>query len=110
MVKSKTTIDHEQIRDWVEERTGKPAKLQLDLDQEEIIIDDNNTLLRIKFGDEKENLVEITWGEFFDQFEKDNVAFLYEEKTSDQKLSRVCKFVDRNDKLGEEDVKNELEA
>ncbi|HEU4714868.1 MAG TPA: hypothetical protein VFS76_25125 [Pyrinomonadaceae bacterium] len=44
----------------------------------------------------KDSLEEISWEEFFDGFEKNELAFLYQEETKDGELSRFSKLVDRN--------------
>ncbi len=70
----KTTTDHEKIRQWAEERGGRPAA----------VIGENEIAggLRIDFPDydSGEVLEEITWTEFFDKFEEQNLVFMYEEE------------------------------
>jgi hypothetical protein len=55
-------------------------------------------VLRIDYpgfsGDDR--LEEITWEEFFDGFEENELAFIYQDKTSDGEISRFSKLVDRN--------------
>ena len=82
---SKVTTDHDEIRRWVEERGGHPAEVK------------GTELLRIDYpGFSGENsLEEISWEEFFDAFEENNLAFLYQEKTKDGGKSRFSKLVDR---------------
>jgi hypothetical protein len=41
-------------------------------------------------------LEEITWDEFFDGFDTNKLAFLYQDKTADGKLSRFSKLIDRD--------------
>lgn len=43
----------------------------------------------------EESLEQIACDDFFDKFEEQNLAFLYEEETDDGELSRFCKFVGR---------------
>lgn len=38
----------------------------------------------------------IEWDEFFQIFEKSDLAFLHQDKTEDGKLSRFSKFVSRS--------------
>jgi hypothetical protein len=76
MASTKTTTDHEKIRRWAEERGGRPAAVVNPMD---------NTIaggLRIDFPDHdsEEDLREITWTEFFDKFEEQNLVFLYREE------------------------------
>ena len=88
---AKTTTDHEEIRNWVEERGGHPAIVK---GTEK----GGSALLRIDYpgfsGDDR--LEEITWDEFFEIFDENNLAFLYQEQTEDGGLSRFSKFVDRS--------------
>lgn len=80
---SKSTTNHEVIRKWVEDRGGKPAVVE------------DTSILRIDFGGSDDNLKEISWDEFFENFDKNNLSFLYQEKTSDGSTSRFFKFVAR---------------
>lgn len=88
---SHTTTDHEEIRNWVEERGGHPAVVK---GTEK----GGSALLRIDYpgfsGDDK--LTEITWDEFFEIFDENKLAFLYQEKTADGELSRFSKLVNRS--------------
>jgi hypothetical protein len=89
---SQTTTDHEEIRQWVEERGGHPARVKGTEKGK------SSGLLRIDYpgfsGDDR--LEEISWDEFFEGFEENNLAFLYQEKTSDGEISRFSKLIDRN--------------
>lgn len=87
---STTTTDHDTIRRWVEDRGGRPATVKGTGDGEAGI-------LRIDFpgrGDD-EALREISWDEFFDKFDQEDLAFVYQEKTADGEESRFSKFVSR---------------
>jgi hypothetical protein len=89
---SKTTTDHEEIRNWVEERGGYPARVK-GTDE-----DGGVGLLRVDFpGFSGEDTLErITWDEFFKGFEENNLAFLYQEETKDGAISRFSKLIDRD--------------
>jgi len=88
---AKVTTDHDEIREWVEERGGHPAKVK------------GTELLRIDYPgfSGEDRLEEITWETFFKAFEENNLAFLYQDETKDGKQSRFSKLVDR-DKAEEE--------
>jgi len=87
---AKTTINHEEIRRWVEARDGVPVSAKgVDEDGDEI------ALLRISFRDDPA-LKRISWDEFFERFEDDDLAFLYQEQTADGKRSRFFKMVERD--------------
>jgi hypothetical protein len=40
-------------------------------------------------------LAEVSWDDFFQKFEKEKLAFLYQDKTKDGSVSRFHKFVQR---------------
>jgi len=89
---SKVTTNHDEIRQWVEERGGHPARVK-DTESKK-----SPGLLRIDYpgysgGD---TLEAITWDEFFTGFDENNLAFLYQEKTKDGKESRFSKLIDRD--------------
>ena len=87
---SKTTTDHDEIRNWVEERDGHPAIVK---GTEK----GGSALLRIDYPgfSGEDRLEEITWDEFFDIFDENNLAFLHQDQTADGELSRFSKFVER---------------
>ncbi len=88
---SKTTTDHDQIRQWAEARGGKPAAVK------QTGGGDDPGILRIMFqGGDNESLEEISWDEFFQKFEDNKLAFLYQEETKGGKESRFFKFVRRD--------------
>ncbi|WMJ75116.1 hypothetical protein RCC89_18390 [Cytophagaceae bacterium ABcell3] len=89
---SKVTIDHNQIRKWAEARKGKPVVV------EETQKGKGTGIVRISFpyGKYKTALKEISWDEFFEMFEENNLAMVYQEKTKTGNISRFSKFVDRD--------------
>lgn len=88
---AQTTTDHDEIRKWVEERGGHPSTVKRTKTGGE------PGLLRIDFpGYSGEGtLEEISWEDFFEKFEKEHLAFLYQEETKGGKESRFCKLVER---------------
>ena len=94
---SKVTTDHDEIKAWVEQRGGKPARVKGTEGKSD------SGILRIDYpGFSGEDTLEtITWEEFFTAFDDNNLAFLYQEQTKDGSESRFSKLVDRgaaNDK------------
>ena len=81
------TTDHDEIRRWVEKRGGFPAHVKSTPDG------DNPGVLRIDYpGYSGEDTLErISWDEWFDWFERDRLAFLYQ----DESKSRFSKLVSR---------------
>jgi hypothetical protein len=84
---SKTTSDHEEIKKWAGERGGKPAKVRGTGGKGDI------GMLRFMFGGNDAALEEISWEDFFKEFDVKELAFLYQEKTANGELSRFFKFV-----------------
>jgi len=74
---AQATTDHETIRNWAESKGGKPAAVDRTHQGGDVGI------IRIMFPDnpqsEHQSLVEISWDEFFEQFEASNLALLFEE-------------------------------
>jgi hypothetical protein len=85
---AQTTIDHDRIRKWADDRGGKPATVR------GTAADEHAGVLRIDFRDD-DSLEPLDWDEFFDKFEAAKLAFLYQEQTADGKPSRFFKFVER---------------
>ncbi len=81
---AKTTTDHETIRRWAEKKGGKPAAVKTTHRGGDVGI------VRIMFPDRKESehdaLVEISWDEFFRQFDESNLALLYEDDSLFSKI------------------------
>jgi hypothetical protein len=88
---TKSTTNHQQIREWVEERGGYPATVK------ETMEGDEPGVLRIDFPgySGEESLKRIAWEPFFRKFDKEELAFLYQEQTESGEMSRFFKFVDR---------------
>ncbi|MBB4482759.1 hypothetical protein [Rhizobium etli] len=87
MSSSETTTDHRKIRKWAEDRKGRPAAVRTG---------GKGGVLRIDFGEKEEEFDEIGWDEFFRIFDKNKLAFLYQDETKDGKTSRFNKFVERD--------------
>ena len=73
---AETTTDHETVRKWAESKGGKPAAVRRTHQGGDVGI------IRIMFPhapqSEHDELVEINWDEFFEEFEKRNLALLYD--------------------------------
>ena len=86
MARSSKTTDHDEIRNWIEERDGTPCVVRG-------TGDGGGGVLRVDFGEEDEDLEEIEWEEFFEIFDESELAFLHQDETSDGEISRFNKFV-----------------
>lgn len=90
---SHVTTNHDKIRRWIEERDGVPATVERTSGG-----DDDPGVLRVKFPEQSESgaLQPISWDDFFDKFDEEHLAFLYQEHVQEGGVSRFCKFVDRS--------------
>lgn len=91
MARAQATTSHDKIRKWVESRGGHPAAVKATRRA-----GSPGGLLRIDFDPQDEALQELPWDEFFQAFDGNELAFLYQDETSEGKTSRFFKFVDRN--------------
>jgi hypothetical protein len=77
-----TTRDHDTIRRWAEERGGKPVRIKgagIEID-----------LPGYAGGDKFE---EISWDEWFEEFDRRGLEFVYQETTKDGEKSNFNKLV-----------------
>jgi hypothetical protein len=93
MSDSQVTTDHAKIQKWVEDRDGHPARVK-GTDKGK-----SSGILRIDYEgfSGEDSLEEITWEEFFEGFEENNLAFLYQDKVSGGEKSRFSKLIERSD-------------
>lgn len=81
---AETTTDHETIRKWAESKGGKPAAVKRTHSGKDVGI------IRIMFPDapqsEHDALEEISWDDFFDEFEERKLALLYEQDSMFSKI------------------------
>jgi hypothetical protein len=81
---AETTTDHDEIRKWADAKGGKPAAVKRTHADEDVGI------IRIMFPDapnsEHGDLVEISWEEFFDEFEQKKLALIHEKDSMFSKL------------------------
>jgi hypothetical protein len=91
--KSNVTVDHDEIRQWVEEHGGKPATVRGTQTEGE------PGVLRIDFpgGSGEESLEHISWEDWLDKFERNNLAFLYQKEKASGEGSTFFKLVNRNE-------------
>src|ERR1700709_298135 len=89
---SHQTTDHEEIRKWVEARKGKPATIAGTEKKGE-----EAGLLRIDMpgGATNPPLEPISWDDFFEKFDGEKLALVYQEAKADGDPSYFCKFVQR---------------
>jgi hypothetical protein len=93
MGQSNRTHDHNLIKEWTEKRKGVPTKIKGTGDGEDVGV------IRIHFPQASQNadqFQKISWDEFFKEFEKNKLDFLYQEKKEDGELSTFHKLVNRD--------------
>jgi ferritin-like metal-binding protein YciE len=88
---SNVTTDHDEIRRWAEQRKAKPACVRGTGRK------GDTGMIRLDFpgysgGD---SLQEISWDEWFDKFDDQGLALLYQEKTSGGQTSNFNKLIAR---------------
>lgn len=74
MSQGKTTTDHKTIRTWAEKRGGHPARVRGTGNG------DDPGLLCLDFGAPDEKLDHISWDEFFEKFEENKLALLFQDE------------------------------
>jgi anaerobic selenocysteine-containing dehydrogenase len=89
---SKTTTDHDEIRQWAEARGGRPAVVKSTRGK-----GDDTGILRIDFPgySGSGSLEEISWEEFFEKFDREKLALVYQETTARGQKSNFNKIVSR---------------
>ena len=93
MAESKTTTDHDEIRRWVDARGGRPAAVAATGSG------DDPGILRIDFPDapqsDDDDLEQISWDEWFQAFDANGLALVYQKQTAQGEESRFNKLVSR---------------
>ena len=88
---SQFTTDHEEIKRWAEARGAKPACVRGTGNKGDI------GMIRLDFPGYSgaESLEAISWDEWFEKFDENDLALLYQEETADGKKSNFNKLVSR---------------
>ncbi len=91
MALSKTTQNHEEIKNWAEKRGAVPAEVASTHRRDE------PGILRFCFprarGKNNDNLTEISWDDFFEKFDENNLELVYQEKTAAGRQSNFNKLI-----------------
>jgi hypothetical protein len=91
MALSKTTTDHEEIRKWAEARGAVPSEVASTHKGGE------PGILRFEFPEAPHHndskLSEISWDDFFEKFDANDLEFLYQDRTAAGEQSNFNKFV-----------------
>jgi ferritin-like metal-binding protein YciE len=90
---SQTTTDHDEIRQWAEERGGRPACVMGTGAKGDI------GMLRIEFpgkpNAKDDKLTEISWEDFFEKFDERGLALVYQGRTARGQTSNFNKLISR---------------
>jgi hypothetical protein len=99
---AQVTTDHHEIREWVEQRGGLPARVK------QTGGDGDPGILRIDFPGFSggESLERVSWEDWFQAFEDNKLAFLHQDQTEAGDVSRFNKLVSR-DRIGSESGQSE---
>ena len=89
---SHTTTDHKEIRKWAEARGAKPARVKSTGSK------NDPGMIRLDFPGYSgaRSLEEISWDEWFDAFDKNDLALVYQDKTAEGERSNFNKLVSRD--------------
>jgi hypothetical protein len=88
---TRKTTDHDEIRRWVEAHGGTPARVRGTGGG------DDPGVLRVDLpgGTGEDELEHISWDEWFQKFDENNLAFLYQEEKASGDDSTFFKLVER---------------
>lgn len=82
---SQTTTDHDAIKTWAEGKGGRPAAVTATEGSGQ-----SGETIRLMFPDsaqsDSDGLEEISWDEWFQQFDSNGLALVYEEDSQFNKL------------------------
>ena len=89
---SKTSTDHDEIRRWAEARAGRHAVVKNTRGK-----GDDTGILRIDVPgySGSGSLEQISWEEFFEKFDREKLALVYQETTARGQKSNFNKIVSR---------------
>jgi len=100
MASSKTTRNHEEIRRWADARHAVPVEVSGTERNGE------TGILRFEFPEaphrNDKNLKEISWDEFFQKFDENDLELLYQEETAEGALSNFNKLIHPESEKGKE--------
>jgi hypothetical protein len=85
-------IDHDEIRQWAEERGARPSRVSGTGVAEDV------GMIRLDFPGYSggESLEEISWDEWFDNFDDRNLALMVQHETTSGEISNFNKLVSRH--------------
>ena len=80
---TRTTTDHDEIREWVQARQGFPAAVRGTGNDDAMNFDPGELRIDVSNGAGEDGLIPLSWDDWFDKFDREQLAFVYQEgKTS----------------------------
>jgi len=99
---ARVTTDHGVIRRWAQDRGGRPAAVQPRPGRDHTVSVHINfpghpahAVIAQGWSASGASIAPLTWEEFFERFERDHLAFLYQERASTGMPSRLFRIVSR---------------
>jgi len=99
---AKITTDHSVIRRWAQDRGGRPAAVMSQPGRSHagfVHIDfpghPTHAVAAEIWASSGASVAPLTWEEFFERFERDGLAFVYQERSSAGTPSRLFRIVNR---------------
>jgi hypothetical protein len=90
MSSSRTLTDHDEIRRWAEQRRAKPARVKSTGGKDDV------GMIRLDFpGYSGDNLEPISWDDWFEAFDENDLALIVQDETADGDTSNFNKLVKR---------------
>ena len=84
MSEAKITTDHHTIKRWVEQRGGHPVRV------EGTAVKGSSGVILLDYGEPTSLKIEpISWDDFFDGFEENELAFLYPDDTDEVRFAKL---------------------
>ncbi len=91
------TTDHDEIRKWVEEKGGEPAVIK------GVSGSEGEGILTLVFGQPGPDVQVISWQEFFNTFEDNELRFRYEDPVPADEAGWDFGFEGRDEPMDEND-------
>ena len=91
---TKTTTDHDEIRRWADERGGRPVRVPGVFGK---VADATDLRIDFLFDKYDDDLEQITWEDFFAQFDRETMALVYQTETEGGAMSRFGRIVRRHE-------------
>jgi hypothetical protein len=89
--KTKKTVDHDEIREWVEAHHGHPAAVRAD--NSGLAAEPGELRIDLPDAAADEDLIPLSWDDWYDKFEGERLAFVYQERKASGDDSPSYKLV-----------------